>query len=60
LLAAAADHVHPGIGEISMSRKAPAMNVLIPAGYGAYVPRSLEVSSGVAVEVGVGATLEIG
>lgn len=39
---------------------APSSSVLIPAGYGAYVPDEYECVSGVQTEIGAGAVMEIG
>lgn len=35
-------------------------DLTIPAGYGAYIPRYLEIGAGVTLEIGAGADLEIG
>jgi len=49
-----------GAGEIALSNKTPAANFTVTAGYSAYIAGKLEIAAAVAVEVGLGGTLEIG
>lgn len=46
--------------DLALSKKAPAANLVVTAGYSAYVADELELPSGVEIEVGAGSTLEIG
>lgn len=47
-------------GAIGLSQHVLAANFTVTAGYGAYVPRYLEVGAGFTLEVGAGGDMEIG
>ena len=47
-------------GAIGISQHVLAANFTVPAGYGAYVPRYLEVGAGFTLDVGADGDLEIG
>lgn len=49
-----------GAGDLALSNKAPASNFTVTAGWSAYVAEDFELVSGVEIEIGLGATLEIG
>lgn len=45
---------------VSSSKLAPAENIVIAAGYGAYVPDEYEIPTGFTLELSAGAIMEIG
>jgi hypothetical protein len=47
-------------GDLALTKKAPASNVTVTAGYSCYVADEYELVAGVETEIGAGATLEIG
>lgn len=50
----------PGASDLQLSKLAPAGDVTVTAGYGAYVPDYYEVAVGKFLEVGPGAVMEVG